>query len=238
MALEKSKNSKENIHAKHRDRCKDQLLSGGYGDATPPHLLLEMLLFYAIAQKDTNELAHQLLDRYGTLENLFNAPANELLEIDGVGKHTAALLKLFPIIQRRVLADDTEKTNIFNDYSQVGEFLVKKLFGLTTEHIVVMCVTNGGKLMLYKDMGEGSFGNVAVTSGKIFTAITGYESTNVILCHNHPGGVAEPSQVDIESTKGIVNTLGAVGINVMDHVIVSGNKYFSMSESNRFNHIF
>ena len=85
----------ENLHARHRRRLKKRVLEQG-AEGLEPHVLLELLLTYAIARRDTNELAHRLLARFGTLRGVFDADMTELCKVDGIGEHSAILLKLVP----------------------------------------------------------------------------------------------------------------------------------------------
>ena len=90
-------------HGGHRDRLRERFIRDGL-DGFEEHNILEMLLFYPIPQKDTNELAHALLDRFGSLESVFNATPEELMQIDGVGEHTARFLSMFSkTIDARIL---------------------------------------------------------------------------------------------------------------------------------------
>ena len=94
----------KNPHNGHRKRVKEEFLKNGL-DNLPAHRVLEILLFYAIPQKDTNELAHRLEDRFGSLARVLDAPYEELLTVNGVGDNTAVLLRLISSMARRYYLD-------------------------------------------------------------------------------------------------------------------------------------
>jgi len=101
----------ENIHSKHRDRVRKELLAHGFDSETPPHKILEMLLFYSIPRKDTNEIAHELINKFGSIEAVLKARPEELLKVSGVGENTVAHFKLMLSICYRIINDNNAKIN-------------------------------------------------------------------------------------------------------------------------------
>src|SRR5690554_7825953 len=89
------------MHTGHRDRVKNRFLNEGL-DSFDQHQVLELLLFYSIPYKDTNELAHELINRYGSLAAILEADPFELQKVKGVGKNTAVLLSLLPQLCRKI----------------------------------------------------------------------------------------------------------------------------------------
>ena len=96
------------MHKEHRSRMKNRFLAEGI-DSFEPHEILELLLYYSIPQKDTNELAHTLIDRFGKLSAVFDAPYDDLLSVPGVSEHTATLIKLIPALSRRYALEKNSK---------------------------------------------------------------------------------------------------------------------------------
>ena len=97
-----------NPHEKHRQRVRKEFLENGFSDATPPHKILEMLLFYSIPRKDTNEIAHALLNRFGSISGVVDATPTELMSIDGIGESSVALIKLLIPIFRQYKSGTVE----------------------------------------------------------------------------------------------------------------------------------
>ena len=90
----------ENLHKDHRKRVKQDFLRNGFDHKTPSHKILEMLLFYCISRKDTNDLAHELINRYGSLSGVLDAPVKELITFNGLTESNVGLLKMIMPIAR------------------------------------------------------------------------------------------------------------------------------------------
>ena len=130
-----------NPHKGHRDRLKKRFLQSGIDDFED-HNKLELLLFYAIPQKDTNPIAHELLDTFGSLSNVLDAPFEELIKVKGISESSAVLLKLIPPLSRSYLNDKYKNGFVINSTEQAGEFLMPKFIGLTTEDYTPKPVQN------------------------------------------------------------------------------------------------
>ena len=97
------------MHDGHRERLKRRFLNEGL-DGFEPHQILEMLLFYAIPRRDTNEIAHALLERYGSLSGVFDADPNDIATVSGMGLHSALLLSFVPQVSRFYFKDNRSRT--------------------------------------------------------------------------------------------------------------------------------
>ena len=115
------------LHKKHRQRKREQFYLHG-GDPFADHELLELLLFYSIPRKDVNELAHTLLEEFGSLEAVFAAPLEALEQIDNVGPNTAILIKLVPHLVRRAQISSTKSETVLDTVERIDEFLFKLFF--------------------------------------------------------------------------------------------------------------
>ena len=115
---------KENPHAGHRQRKKEQFRRHGL-DAFAPHEALELLLYYAIPRVDTNGMAHALLRRFGSLDGVFRAPVEELMQVEGIGENAALLIRLVPQLYQRSLIELDRPGTIIRDYESAGSFFLK-----------------------------------------------------------------------------------------------------------------
>ena len=221
MVKKKTKKDNDNIHKEHRERVKKQILNGGYNDATPTHQLMEALLFYAIPRIDTNPLGHELMSRFGSIENVITASKDELLSVPGVGKSTAAFFKLLTLIQRRMALDETEKINYFGDDKAIGEYLVKQFKNIRTERVCILCINAKGKLIRFEVISEGTVARVGIDIRRIVEVAVSSGAAHIILCHNHPGGIAKPSYLDAETTSGLKSSLNSVGIDLTHTVLLA-----------------
>lgn len=137
MPENKSGEKKENIHAGHRDRMKDEFLKNGI-DGMQPHRILELLLFYCVPRCDTNPLAHKLLDRYKTISGVFDAPIEELITFPGLTKNSVVLLKLIIPLSRIYMQGKENKKIAFNSINEIGDYLLNRYFGFTEEKFGIL----------------------------------------------------------------------------------------------------
>lgn len=220
----------ENIHAGHRERLKDEFFIHG-GDSLGEIRILELLLFYAIPQKDTNALAHALIKRFGTLSNVFKASQAELCEVQGVGKSTAVLIKLVPEIYRKaaVLEASREAVTIGSTGS-AGKLAADYYAGAANERFILISLTPGNELLKIDSLSEGTVDSVSVDTRRIIEFALSAKASRCIIAHNHPGGIAQPSDEDISVTKKVRSALENVNIPLLDHIIVAGSKTFSFAD--------
>lgn len=217
------------VHEGHRQRKKEQFRNHGlHGFAD--HEVLELLLYYAIPQKDTNELAHILIKQFGSLEQVVHAPVEELMKVKGVSEHTALLLKLIPAAYQRIM--QSEKTDdILNSVEKSGQYFMRLLNGERREVIYMACLDQKGKVISCCRLAEGDV-NVAPLSIRQATerALVA-NAAMVLLAHNHPSGIALPSEEDIYVTRMIKDILYPLNIQLVDHIVVADGDFVSMRDS-------
>nr|WP_084233557.1 DNA repair protein RadC [Papillibacter cinnamivorans] len=218
------------MHDGHRQRMKRRFLGTGM-DSFEDHNVLEILLFYSIPQKDTNPLAHELITRFGSLEGVFDAPAEELMKVPGVGENTAALIKLIPQVYRRYMISKTGSGAILNSSEKAGVFLLPRFAAERDEVVYLVCLDAKCKVLSCRLMFRGSVNSAHVSVRKIVEAALTNNSTSVILAHNHPSGIALPSEEDNLTTLRIQAALEAVGIELADHIVVADDDFVSIADN-------
>lgn len=222
--------SLKSLHSGHRDRVKDQFLKSGL-DLFQPHSVLELLLYYAIPLKDTNLIAHELLQKFGSLSGVFDAPFEELLKVVGIGKSAATLIKLIPQLCRRYQEDlDRDKTVIYS-YDEAGKRLISKFIGRQNEVIVLMLLDSKTRVLYCDVVDEGSVNSANVYIKKIVRLSAQYDASYAVLSHNHPSGSCLPSKQDLSTTRWVYEALDTVEVRLIDHIIISGNDYLSIAKS-------
>lgn len=227
----------KSIHEGHRERVKSRFLTCGL-DSFQSHTVLELLLYYAIPLKDTNEIAHRLLQKFGSLSGTFDAPFEELVKVDGIGKSAATLIKLIPQLCRRYQEDlDRDKTVIYS-YDEAGKRLVNKFIGRQNEVVFLMLLDSKTRLLFCDIVGEGSVNSANIYVKKIVRLSVQYDASYAILSHNHPSGNCLPSKQDLSTTRWIYEALDTVEVRLIDHIIVSGNDYLSIAKSNLMPELF
>ena len=217
------------LHDGHRQRLIQRFLEEDL-DNFEPHNVLELLLFYAIPRKDTNELAHVLMDTFGSLKGVFDAPYEELIKVTGIGPNTAALLKLVPSLTRTYYSSDARSV-ILDTSEKSGEYFLPYYIGQTEEVVRLACLDAGGKVISNQILHRGSANAAEVNIRKIVNIALRDSAMGVIMAHNHPGGLPLPSEEDVATTKSIREALMPMGILLMDHIIVAGQDYVSMARS-------
>lgn len=214
-----------NPHKDHRARVKARFSREGL-ESFAPHQVLELLLFYAIPQKDTNELAHRLLDRFGSLAGVFSAGEGELCSVDGIGEHAATLLRLFLPAASYALTDDAgRQKEAFRDLKSVGEYFVRRFMGAQKESVYLMLLDNRYSLIDCVKVYEGSINSVAITPRKLVELAYHSHASMAVLAHNHPFGIAVPSKDDIDTTATLKRAFDTMGISLLEHVLVAGESY-------------
>lgn len=219
------------VHDGHRHRLKNRFMEQGL-DGFEDHLVLELLLYYVLPRQDTNPIAHRLLDHFGSIEAVFEASAEELAAIDGIGENAVSLLKLIPAVSRRYSIDKAEKDNILNSTEAAGSFLVPRFMYEREEVVYVVCLDAKNKVICCKELFRGAPNMTVVSIRKIVELVIAKNATGVIIAHNHTSGIAVPSIEDEQTTKRISAALVNMGIKLVDHIIVAGNDFVSMADSN------
>lgn len=228
---------KKGLHNGHRERLKERFVSSGF-EGLYPHELLEMLLFYSIPRKDTNYIAHELIKKFGSFSGVFDASYDQLKTVKGITDNSAALIKMIAPIYKQYRIDKSKTEKLFS-VSQCGEYLMSQYAELNTERIIMVCLNASNRVLGCEKLSDGDVAAVSINFRKVVEIIMKYPTTvSVILAHNHPEGVALPSREDIDATIELKQSLAAIDVNLVDHIIVSDNDYISMAVSGAFKHIF
>jgi len=214
-------------HAGHRQRMRERFLADGL-QGFASHEILELILFFAIPQRNVNPLAHQLINHFGSLHAVLDAPVEELEKVDGVGRYAATLLSLFSHVSRQLSMRREGEKHFIGNRRLANEHCFHLLRGLPEEHFYVVCMD--AKFCLIKDVpiSRGTLNEVPAYPRLVAEAVLRHNAHAVVLCHNHPGGSELPSQQDVEITQQLGLMLSSLGVVLADHVIVSGKGAFSM----------
>lgn len=216
-------------HSGHRSRKRRQFRDHGI-DAFADHEVLELLLYYAIPRRDTNPIAHALMDRFGSLNAVLSAPVEELERVPGMGANAALLLKLVPQVYRRARTSITENEVILDTTERIGEFFVEQFVAQTSEVMYQLCLDAKGRLLSCRKVCEGDAASVGLNLRKIVENALLCNAVLVALAHNHPSGVALPSHEDKVATLQIKEALEAVNVRLADHIIVADDDYVSLRQ--------
>lgn len=226
------KDKKENPHAGHRQRMRDKFLAEGSFDNFAPHNILEMMLFYSSPRSDTNELAHALIDNFGSIKNVLDAPYETLINIKGVGQQTAVLIKLIQSLVKKYNYQETANIKHVKTTTEAVNYLRPMFCNKTTEYVAMLCINHSGKLIKTSVISNGSIDSTQLDLRKLIFEALSCHATKIILAHNHPGGICIPSLADIEATKAVAKALSNLKIAFVDHIIIADDgEFFSFSET-------
>ena len=208
------------IHDGHRNRLRKKFKEGNIED----HELLEVLLFYSIPRINTNEIAHRLLEKFGSVNGVFSASEKALCSVEGIGENSAMLIKVVSKCIERYLARPKVSNERLDTLSKIEKYLASLFYCSTTEKVYVLLFNNSKGVILCRSVGEGNACFSEVEAYKILNLALEYGAASVAIAHNHPNGIPTPSEADIKITNGIKNALEQMRINFLDHFIVVGDR--------------
>ena len=217
-------------HAGHREREKRQFLANGL-NGLPDHKVMELVLLSAIPQGDVNPLAHELIDRFGSLSGVLDALPEELTKVKGMGEHSASMLKLFPAVLGRYMKGRTDPGVIVHTPAEAGYVLAPYLYGARNEMVYILCLDAKEKVLGVRRISEGNIGSSDVTIRRVAEECMALQATFCYLAHNHVSGVALPSPEDMNTTNVIRAALEPLGVWLVDHLIFVDGDLVSIRES-------
>ena len=221
------------IHDGHRQRLRERYSKEGL-DNFDQHQVLELLLYYCVPRKDTNPIAHNLIHKFGSLAQVLEAPKEELMKVEGVGESTATFLSLVHDVGRYYQVNRLNRAEILTTLEQCGAYMVPYFYGRRNETVFLLCLDAKCKVLCCKEVGEGSVNSAAIPIRRVVEMALGANATSVVIAHNHPSGVALPSDEDICTTRRLAMALHAVEIQLADHVVVADDDYVSMVQSGMY----
>lgn len=221
------------IHEGHRQRLKDRFRREGL-DNFDELYVLELLLFYCIPRKDTNPIAHRLLDQFGSLTAVLEASPEELEKVEGINKSASTFLSLITQVGRYYQVRRAEPGDILRTSDQCGNYLMPYFFGRDTETVFLLCLDAKCKVICCKKVGEGNVNSANIPIRRVVEMALSANATSVVLAHNHPSGLALPSADDIQTTLRVAAALETVEITLADHIVVCGDDFISMAQSQYF----
>lgn len=225
------------VHAGHRQRVKERFLNESL-EKFDPHQVMEMLLFFGIPMKDTNELAHAVLDEFGSIYKAMEASFADLRKIPGITDNAATLICFSGQLAKRYWMDRCDIGKIMSDSSKIGELVKYRLAGERDECVLLVSMDNRRKLLNCTRIAKGSVNSADINIRLALRQALQDNATQVAIAHNHPNGHAYPSSADIRTTQLFAKALAVADIHLVDHIIVSEDDYISMAETDSLAPIF
>lgn len=211
------------------ERPREKLLELG-ASALSDAELLAIFLRVGVVGKSAVDLARDLLTRFGSLTGIFAASQADLSQVHGIGASKYVQLQAIFEMSRRALNEQMQVKDMLSSPQQVRDFLCLKLGGLSREVFVVLFLDAQNRMINSEEMFTGTLTQTSVYPREVVKKALHHNAASVIFAHNHPSGIAQPSQADELITKQLKQALALVDVRVLDHFIVAGNTTFSFVE--------
>lgn len=225
------------MHDGHRKRLKERFRREGL-DKFEEHNILELLLFYGIPRKDTNETAHALMSKFGSISGILDAPYEEIMTVEGIGESVATFLKFIPAMCRVYMEDKASDIRIVSDSESAAKLVCNKYIGRMVETFVLLLLDSKGKVLFCDVVREGSIHAVDINIKKMISICSVYDASTAIISHNHPSGVALPSRADLDTTLKFRRAIEFIGVHLYDHIIFADDDYVSLADTPNLGYLF
>lgn len=236
-AKREAKLKERNIHKGHRQSVRERYYVDGM-NGMPDHNILEFLLFFAIPYKDTNEIAHLLIDRFGSFSGVLQASLEELKGVKGMTENAACLITMLLPIYRHYFDDQTSKSPSYATAKDLADYIRPKFIDSVNERAFLICFDNSHHLITSRQICEGSLSSAVFKNRDIAQAVLETKASEVILVHNHPVGIALPSENDVKATIQVYDFLKYLDVKLTDHIIITREGHCSMACLKKFAPIF
>lgn len=218
------------IHQGHRQRLKARFLQEGL-DGFNEINALELLLFYCIPKQDTNEIAHRLLQKFGTFSRVLDADVEELISVKGIGEHAATFFMLVRESGRYYQTNRANETRVLTSIEKCGEYMSGCFQGRIRETVFLLCLDGKCAPLCCENVSEGNVNSAGISIRRTVEIALKANASQVVLAHNHPSGIALPSSDDVQTTLQLASALRALDIKLVDHLVFADGDYVSMAQS-------
>lgn len=213
---------KNGLHDGHRLRMKERFRNSSIDDFAD-HEIIELLLFFGIPFANTNEIAHRLLNKFGSISGIFDASYYELIKVKGISEHTATLIKLIPELSRKYSEDKLRDKKVYPDARACFETVLTHYIGTVSEHVEVFLFDHAGHLIDHTTLQEGTLSEGSLNPEVLGEIIFSANAASFLLAHNHPSGTLIPSDEDLSVTREIYRLFKSLNKYMMGHILVCDN---------------
>ena len=221
----------KNLGEGHRERLRKRYIKSGL-EGFNDYEVLELLLTYSIARKDVKPIAKELIEKFGTIDEIAKSDTKSLLEVDGIGEGSAVFLKLIGDIALTLYREKIEDKDILTIKSKNSllSYLRGEIGYSPREEFKILFLDSSNKLIASEILFYGTIDKSAIYPREIVERVIKNRAKSVIFAHNHPSGSISPSKKDIELTQYMYDSLKLLEIRLLDHIIITKNSYFSFLE--------
>ena len=218
------------LHKGHRQRMREKFLDKGL-EAFSDVEVLEYLLTFSIPRANTNPTAHRLLNKFESLHQILDATFEELTEVEGVGPRSAELISLFRQLRNRYEDSKVSKEKYLRTTREIGRYLLGKIGSLREERAYLLCLDPQCRIISFRELMRGTVNEINMPYRRVAEVALAVNAVTVVLAHNHPNGTSIPSADDITYTRGLMNLLQVLNVNLADHFVITEHAYTSMKSS-------
>lgn len=229
------KEEKKNIHAGHRERLRNLLTKSNIYEVDDIHFL-EYLLTFTITRADTNPIAHALLDRFGSIEDIFTANIEALLTIDGIGTKTARFLKYMSVVAYKFNLSRALKKPKLDSLMTMIEFLIRVITPSENEQLIFVVLNKNLTLKTYKIYTGTSHSFITLDVSDVTNFLVKHKASFCVIAHTHPKHNPKPSYDDLSVFKNIQTIFDAFSINLIDNLILGEEKFYSLKDNNYYDY--
>lgn len=216
-------------HDGHRQRMFKKYLEHGIG-VFEEHELLEMLLFPLLPRINTNEISHNLINKFGSLKSTLGSSVNDMKSVRGIGQNTATMLKFCGDLAK-YLSDQSSKVTTFYNSNSIIDFCIEYYRNSNRECVSFFLIDDKMTLVYKSDIEVHKPNEANFDYSEILKQVINHECSSLILSHNHPIGNVYASNSDIAVTRTLATLLKALNVRIVDHIIIQNDTGYSMRSS-------
>ncbi len=221
-------NQSVNLNSGHRQRLKKKFILNGL-DGFLDYEIIELLLILGTPRRDCKQAAKNLLSKFGSLKNVLDADSTELRDIHGVGDTNSIGISIIKSVLERYNKDKADKKKTLDNAREIAAYLQHKIGNSPKERLYALFLDTKNNL-IDREVSVGILNANLIHPREVFEAAITHHASHIVLAHNHPTGDTSPSKADVITTKRLVEAGKVVGIEVVDHLIISRDGYTSFKE--------
>ncbi|MCD7730583.1 MAG: hypothetical protein LUI05_03695 [Oscillospiraceae bacterium] len=216
----------------HRRRLKEKFVRTGF-EGFNDQQIIELILFYCYNRIDTSEMSKRLVNHFGNIGEVMDAPIEDLIRIGQISFSAATLIKVIAKTTQPYYRSHMEKT-CFDSPEKLKSLFLSYFISLKHEEFRIACFDNDLRIMNCSIVNTGTLSRDPIDMRRVVEIVIASKATLIALGHNHVGGTPLPSDADIVLTKNIVNLMKCIDVRVLDHVIVGASDSYSMRKNGYF----
>lgn len=218
------------LHEGHKERLRQKALTNI--DALQPHEVIELLLNFSIVRRNTNPIAHDLVNKFGSISNIMDADLSQLLQVEGLGEVSATLLVLIPKLCDIYSKSKCAKYSKITCSAEASDYFRTIMRCLNHEECYALCLDKYDKIKACLKIASGDADSININVKTAVAKIIKIAPDKIYFSHNHLIDSAYPSDADVCFTNNLVKELNLHNIELIDHIIISPKEEFSLLRAN------